>query len=299
MIHEVISISVPGADGPAPLTAYAPDNFPELGEDRLRPALIICPGGGYHFLSEREAEPVALRFAGLGFAAFVLRYHVFPQAQWPVPQRQLLASIAYLRDHWERYHVNPRAIIVMGFSAGGHLAGCAGLLWNRQELYKPLRRRSSLFRPDGAVLCYPVVTSGPAAHAGSIKNLTGGQDVRLLKLVSLEKQVTRQTPPFFIWHTADDTDVPVENAILLDKALTDKGASSELHIYPSGNHGQSLADQTVYAPGEAWRASAPCSVWVGHCTAWLHRNFGDYAIAPHPDERPKKSGGRRGRAESR
>lgn len=289
MIHEIIPITVPGADGPAPLTTYAPGSFPELGENRLRPALIICPGGGYHFLSEREAEPVALRFAGLGFAAFILRYHVFPQAQWPVPQQQLLSSIAYLRDHWEYFHIDPQAIVVMGFSAGGHLAGCAGLLWNRQELYKPLRRRSSLFRPNGAVLCYPVVTSGPAAHAGSIRNLTGGQDPRLLELASLEKQVTKQAPPFFLWHAADDTDVPVENAILLDKALRAKGVPSELHIYPSGNHGQSLADHTVYAPGDAWRASPNCAVWVSHCTAWLHRNFGDYAVAPHPDEQQKKT----------
>lgn len=288
MIHETIPITVPGADGAAPLLTYAPDNFPELGEDRLRPAVLICPGGGYHFLSDREAEPVALRFAGLGCAAFVLRYHVAPQAHWPVPQQQLLAAIAYLRDHWTRYHIDPHSIIVMGFSAGGHLAGCAGLLWNRQELYKPLHRRSSFFRPDGVVLCYPVVTSGPAAHQGSINNLTGQNNEKLRELVSLERQATKQAPPFFIWHAADDTCVPVENSLLLDKALQAKGVPSELHVYPSGNHGQSLADHTVYAPGEDWRASATCAVWVTHCAAWLRRHFGDYAIAPHPDELPPK-----------
>lgn len=288
MIHETIPISVPGADGAAPLLTYAPDDFPELGSGRLRPAIIICPGGGYHFLSEREAEPVALRFAGLGFAAFLLRYQVAPQARWPVPQRQLLSAIAFLRDNWERYHIDPHAIIVMGFSAGGHLAGCAGLLWNKQEIYKPLRRRPSQFRPDGAVLCYPVVTSGPAAHQGSIDNLTGQRYEELRELVSLENQVTKHAPPFFLWHAADDTCVPVENAILLDKALRAKGVPSELHIYPSGGHGQSLADATCYAPSEVWRASPNCAVWVNHCTTWLHRNFGAYAVAPHPDEAEKK-----------
>lgn len=287
MIYETIPILVPGADGAAELTVYAPGNFPELGPDRLRPALIICPGGGYHCLSEREGEPVALRFAGLGFAAFLLRYHVAPQARWPVPQQQLLASIAYVRDNWERYHVDPHAVIVMGFSAGGHLAGSAALMWNKQELYRPLRRRSSVFRPDGAVLCYPVVTGGEAAHRGSMENLLGERHDGLAELVSLENRVTRQAPPFFIWHAADDTCVPVENALLLDKALRDKGVASELHIYPSGGHGQSLADHTVYGPGEDWRASVPCSMWVAHCAAWLHRRFGDYAVAPHPDERVK------------
>lgn len=287
MIHETIPLTVPGADGPAELTAYVPGSFPELGEHRLRSAVIICPGGGYHCLSDREGEPVALRFAGLGFAAFLLRYHVAPQGRWPVPQRQLLAAVDHVRSNWERYHVDPHAVVVMGFSAGGHLAGSAGLLWNKRELYQPLRRRPSAFRPDGVVLCYPVVTSGTAAHRGSIEHLLGERYDELLELVSLEKQVPRQAPPFFIWHTADDVTVPVENALLLDKALRAKGVPSELHIYPSGGHAQSLADRTVFAPGEDWRASAPCAVWVEHCVAWLHRNFGEYAVAPHPDEREK------------
>lgn len=288
MIHETISLTVPGADGAAELITYAPDNFPELGADRLRPALIICPGGGYHFLTDREGEPVALRFAGLGCAAFLLKYHVAPRARWPVPQRQLLSAVAYVRDHWQRYHIDPHAVVVMGFSAGGHLAGSAGLMWNKQEIYRPLRRRPAVFRPDGAVLCYPVVTSGPAAHRGSMENLLGERYEELLELVSLERRVTRQAPPFFIWHTADDTCVPVENSLLLDKALRARGVESELHIYPHGSHGQSLADHTVFAPGQDWAVSAPCSMWVTHCAAWLHRHFGDYALAPHPDEAPKK-----------
>ena len=124
-----------------------------------------------------------------------------------------------------------------------------------------------------------------------LKFLLGERHDELVELVSLEKRVTRQAPPFFLWHTADDTCVPVENALLLDRALRARQVRSELHIYPSGGHGQSLADGTVYAPGEDWRASASCSVWVGHCADWLHRNFGDYAVAPHPDEiieQPKK-----------
>jgi len=273
MLHETVQLLVPGAEEPASLVTYAPGNFPELGSDRQRPAVIICPGGGYHRLSAREAEPVALRFAGLGFAAFILKYHTAPQARWPVPQRQLLAAIAYVRDHWRRYNVDPHAVVVMGFSAGGHLAGSAGLMWNKQEIYRPLRRRPSVFRPDGVVLCYPVVTGGASAHRGSMENLLGERHDELLELVSLENRVTRQAPPFFLWHTADDTCVPVENSLLLDKALRAKGVPSELHIYPSGGHAQSLADRTVYAPDQMYLLSVSCSVWVGYCDAWIQHHF--------------------------
>ena len=283
MLHETIHLSVPDADGAAELITYAPDPSPELGEGRLRTAIIICPGGGYHFLSDREGEPVALRFAGLGYATFILKYHVAPQGRWPVPQRQLLAAIAHLRTNWERYHVNPAAIVAMGFSAGGHLAGCSGTLWNKVEVYRPLRKRPALFRPDGVVLCYPVITSGPAAHQGSIDNLLGNRREELEGLVSLENHVTKRSPPFFIWHTVDDTCVPVENSLLMEKALRARGVDVELRVYPHGTHGQSLADHTVFSPENQWMASAPCAVWVQHCDAWLQRHFGQH---PAPGEKP-------------
>lgn len=283
MLHNIIQLSVPDADGAAELITYVPDASPELGEGRLRAAIIICPGGGYAFLSDREGEPVALRFAGLGYAAFVLKYHVAPRGRWPVPQRQLLAAIAHVRTNWEQFHIDPAAVVAMGFSAGGHLAGCSGTLWNKQELYRPLRKRSTLFRPDGVVLCYPVVTSGPAAHQESIDNLLGDRRAELEALVSLEKQVSQKSPPFFIWHTADDTSVPVENSLLLEKALRAKKVEVELRVYPHGKHGQSLADHTVFSPENQWMASPSCAVWVQHCDAWLQRHFGQH---PAPGEWP-------------
>ncbi|MCI9057165.1 MAG: alpha/beta hydrolase [Oscillospiraceae bacterium] len=273
MIHETIELVVPGADGGAPLTAYVPDNFPALGMDRRRPALIICPGGGYEHISDREAEPVALRFAGLGYAAFVLRYHVAPQGRWPVPQRQLLAAIDHVRVHCERYHVDPEKVIVLGFSAGGHLAGCAGTMWNKPEVYRALKKKSPAYRPDGMVLCYPVITSGPYGHRESFLNLLGERCDELADTVSLEKRVTRKTPPAFLWHTADDTLVPVENSLLMVKALEAREVPCELHIYPHGRHGQSLADHTVYAEADMHRLSVSCGVWVERCDAWLRRRF--------------------------
>lgn len=286
MRHETILLSVPGADTPTELITYIPDNLPELGEDRLRPALIICPGGGYHRLSDRESEPVALRFAGLGYAVFLLRYHTAPQGRYPLPQRQLLAAIDHVRSNRGAYHVMEHSVVVMGFSAGGHLAGCAGTIWNRPEIYRPLKKKSDAFRPDGMVLCYPVVTSGPMAHRGSIENLLGDQYEEKLRAVSLERLVTKRTPPAFLWHTADDTTVPVENTLLLAEALRAKGVRVECHIYPHGSHGQSLADRTVFAYGQMWQISVPCSTWVERCDAWLQRNFGRERLCPpsrHPE----------------
>ena len=273
MRHETILLSVPEATAPAELIAYVPDNFPELGMDRRRPALIICPGGGYAFLSDREGEPVALRFAGLGYAAFVLRYHTAPQAHYPIPQRQLLSAIDHVRTHAQEYHVDPSAIVAMGFSAGGHLAGCAALLWNRPEIVRPLSKKAAAYRPDGAVLCYPVVSSGVHGHRNSFLNLLGEQYDKKAASLSLENQVKKGAPPFFLWHTADDTTVPMENTRLLETALRDRGAPVETYIFPHGVHGQSLADSTVFAPDRQWQLSVPCAVWVERCHAWLQRNF--------------------------
>ena len=273
MRYEHIPLSVPGAHALAALTAYLPDNFPDLGPDRRRPALIICPGGAYRKLSNREGEPVALRFAGLGYAAFVLYYHVAPQALYPIPQRQLLAAIDHVRSHGEEYHVDGSAVIPMGFSAGGHLAGCAALLWNRPEIVRPLGKRAAAYRPDGAVLCYPVVSAGAHGHHESLQNLLGEQYPKKAPSLSLENQVKKGAPPFFLWHTADDTTVPMENTRLLETALRDRGVPVETHIFPHGVHGQSLADPTAFPPDRQWQISVPCAAWVERCHAWLRRNF--------------------------
>lgn len=273
MRHETVLLSVPGTSAPTELVTYVPDHFPELGKGRLRPALILCPGGGYHCLSPREDEPVALRFAGLGYAVFVLHYHVAPHVRYPIPQRQLLAAIDHVRTNSGAYHVDPCAVIPMGFSAGGHLACCAATLWNKAEIYRPLKKRAGAFRPDGAVLCYPVITSGPMAHRPSIQQLLGEQYEEKKDLVSLEKRVTGKTPPIFLWHTADDTTVPVENALLLERAMKARGLDVECHIYPHGSHAQSLADRTVFSPENLWQLSVPCAVWVPQCDAWLQRTF--------------------------
>lgn len=275
MRHETVLLAVPGAKAQTELITYVPDNFPETGLDTTRPAIIICPGGGYRFLSDREGEPVALRFAGLGYAAFVLKYHTAPVGQYPIPQRQILAAVDHVRSNAELYHVDPKAVLCMGFSAGGHLAASAGTFWNKPEVYRSLKKKSEAYRPDGLILGYPVITSGEFGHKGSFENLLGDNYEELLELVSLEKRVTRRTPPTFLWHTADDTTVPVENSLIFKAALEARGVPVEMHIYPHGVHGQSLADRTVFAPDKMWQLSAICNVWVSRCDTWIQRTFCD------------------------
>ena len=273
MRHDTVILPVPGVSEPTKLLTFVPDNFPEMGMDKRRPAIIVCPGGGYHFRSDREAEPVALRFMGLGCATFVLEYHYAPIGHYPTPQRQVLAAIDHVRSNCDEYHVNPNAILVMGFSAGGHLAGSAATMWKYPEVLEGLTKEPQAYRPDGVILAYPVITSGPKAHRGSFVNLLGDRYDELLDVTSLEKIVDEDTAPAFLWHTADDKLVPVENTLIMAEAMKSKGVGVEYHIYPHGTHGQSLADETVYSREGMRSMSTGCAIWVEHCMQWIRRNY--------------------------
>jgi len=210
MILETIAL------GQARLTVYARDNSSEIDPMRRYPAVLILPGGGYGFCSDREAEPVALPFLAAGCTAAVLRYSVAP-ARHPTQLHEATAAMAYLREHAGEYHINPTRIFVCGFSAGGHLAAMLGCLWHEAP-------QGELARPTGMILCYPVISGGEYAHRSSFENLTGG-DAALTEALSLEKRVDERTAPAFIWTTADDGAVPAMNSILMAQALATQGIS--------------------------------------------------------------------------
>ncbi len=142
------------------------------------------------------------------------------------------------------------------------------------KAYERERIENLIRRPNGMILCYPVVSSGPVGHRPSFENLLGEQYEELAEAVSIERCVRAATPPVFLWHTADDTTVPVENALLLREALEARGVPVECHIFPHGSHGQSLADPACFPPERAWRLSVPCGAWVEWCRAWIRRNYG-------------------------
>ncbi|MCI1135960.1 alpha/beta hydrolase [Enterococcus gallinarum] len=246
MIHEVIQ---PFSKSEATLTSYVIDNSEEMEQDRLRPAIIICPGGGYEFLSDREAEPIAIKMMSFGFQAFVLHYSIKPHV-YPLALQELAASVQLIRQNHSQWHVDPEKIIVAGFSAGGHLAASLGVFWQEDFLTETLSGANHEWCPNGLLLSYPVLSSGEFAHEGSFRALLGNRYDEQKAQLSLEKQVSRNTPPTFLWHTLEDGLVPAENSLLFAKQLRKFDIPYELHIFPRGGHGLSLGTKETASGGE-------------------------------------------------
>ncbi len=233
-----------------------------------RRAVIICPGGAYHFTSVREAEAVAMKFLAKGIQAFILWYSVEP-AVFPMALMELATAVKLVRDRSGEWGIALDKIAVMGFSAGGHLAGSLSVMWNKGFLAESLGVSENEIRPDGSILCYPVITSGEKAHRGSIENLLRGLPDDYLELVSLEKQVDSNTPPTFIWHTWTDEMVPVENSLYYMLALKEHNVSCEAHIYKEGPHGISLANRETARDPVAGSIVPEAQDWIDHAITWL------------------------------
>ena len=241
---------------------------PEIGI-RKRPAVIICPGGGYEYLSDRETLPVAMRFASHGINAFILRYSII--SPFPAALLELAYAVKYVRENAEKYDIDPDKILLCGFSAGGHLTASLGTLWNSEYL-QSIIGSTEMFKPNGMILCYPVITSGKYRHKGSIESILGkNPSEKMLELVSLEKQVSGKTPKTFIWHCSDDQTVPVENTINFTKALSQYKVPFECHIFPYGGHGLALADEST-AKHEG-HINTECAQWTKLAVEWIKREF--------------------------
>lgn len=265
MQHKVINIEVDGCT--ATLTTYLLDNSKEMDINRKRPMILICPGGGYSFVSSREAEPIAIQMLAMGFHAAILRYSVAP-AKFPTALVQLSKAVAYIRDNHEEMNVLKDKIIVAGFSAGGHLAASLGTFWHEQFLNDIMGVSQEQYKPNGLILSYPVITSGEFAHRGSFQSLLPDNKEELLDKVSLEKQVSEHTPPTFLWHTFEDGSVPVENSLLFASALRKCNVPFELHIYPRGGHGLALAnEETMSASGNG--VQQECTTWISLAGTWV------------------------------
>ena len=252
----------------ANLVAYLHDE-PKDAETKPRRAMVICPGGGYFALSWREDEPVAHAWHGEGFQAFVLHYGIGEHAREREPLIQACLAIRHIREHAAKYNVDPEHIFITGFSAGGHLAASAGVFWDHEAVRAAFGEvPTHLGRPDGMVLCYPVITSGEHAHRGSFLNLAGNQaSDEEQRQYSAEHFVSKTTPPAFLWHTADDNCVPVENSLLFASALSKHNVAFELHIYPHGPHGLSLCDERTWENNPAL-LSPIAAGWFALAARW-------------------------------
>lgn len=244
-------------------------NGEESGEMKARqkPAMVICPGGGYGMVSAREAEPVAMPFYSAGYNVFVLTYSILEQAKDFKPLCQLAATVAHIRKYSEQWLIDPNKVAVCGFSAGGHLAGSLGTLFNEPRFMEAFGRQEDV-RPNAMVLGYPVITSDEYAHQGSIRYVSGEEPgSEGYKWFGLDKHVDEDTPPVFLWHTSSDRAVPVENSIKMAAALSKSKVPFEMHIFPEGNHGMSVCSEEV-GSFDPYNAR-----WVQWSIQWLNRLF--------------------------
>ena len=252
-------------------TAYLRKNDEFLGEGHRFPAVIVCPGGGYARCSVREAEPVALRFVSEGYNCFVLNYPVAPD-RYPSSLLYLSAAVAWVRRNADELNVDPERVAVCGFSAAGHLCATLSAFWQEEFIARQLGLAPEENRPDASILCYPVITFGEFAHAGSRNNLLGEEpDPTLVEKLSIENSVTPLFPPTFLWNTYTDGVVPAENSLLLAASLRRAGVSVEFHMYHQGPHGLSMCDHTTATNENS--VNPHCASWFPLCCEWLSRVF--------------------------
>lgn len=247
---------------------------PELTKGR-RPAMIVFPGGGYAFTSDREAEPIASAYFAEGYNCFTVRYICGEKAKISNPLYDAAAAIAHVRTNAEKYCIDPDKIAIIGFSAGGHLAGYIATQWHRKDIAEKLGIDNELCKPNAAILSYPVITTNVPTHNGSFDNLLGtDRTPGLNKTANLDEHVDERTCPCFIWSTAKDGAVPVINSMTMAQALMDKGIDCELHIFPMGDHGLSRANAET-APDWGTEAYTIPYVarWMDWSINWLEQTF--------------------------
>ena len=258
----------PGATGSTEHDIPALLSFPVSADKANGCTVLVCPGGGYGGLAmDHEGQQIARWMNERGIHAYILRYRLGSHGyHHPIEMNDVLRAVRVVRHNATATGGDPNRIGIMGFSAGGHLASTAATHFDAGDANAtdPIDKVSS--RPDFAILCYPVITMEEAfTHKGSRRNLLGAENydnAELVELMSNEKQVTKDTPPTFIFHTTEDPAVPVENAIAFYSALRRNGvAAAELHIYQKGRHGVGLASKDPIL-----------STWPDRLDAWMGSN---------------------------
>lgn len=237
--------------GTGRLTAYVQDTSDEMQSAAVRPAMLVLPGGGYRFCSDREAEPIALAYLAHGFNAFVLRYAVGDDHPWTESYADGVAALEWIRDHAEEVGIDPAKVAVVGFSAGGHLAASLAV--------------SAPRRPDAVVLGYAVTLGEFGPRMGK----------EILDTVSA---VTEETSPTFVFSTFSDTVVPIRNSLEFQLALAAHEVPFESHIYLLGPHGISLANSAV-ASGRTSGVDEGVAQWLPDSVRFLRRVLGDFETA--------------------
>lgn len=285
------------------LTTYILEDSPELLNGKRRPAVIICPGGAYFSCSDREGEPVALKFASMGYHTFVLRYSTYGEGknefpdlsrplpvkehcQYPNPMRDIGKAMLMLHEHAAGWFVDTDRIAVCGFSAGAHNTAMYAVNWHEDVISGYFGESKEKFRPAAAILGYTLsdyVFMREAAKACNPMDMAFfaasntaflGEAVpseEMLETVSPAMHVSKNTPPVFLWATAADNLVPVQHSIRMAHALADQKIPFEMHIFEDGPHGLGLATQASAESKSQIYADA--AKWSDLAGSWLEKRF--------------------------
>lgn len=273
----------------ATLTAYIQDASMDQRFPIIRPAIMICPGGAYIGITEKEADPVAMRFLAAGFHVFILRYSIGTLfGKFPAPFIDAAKSILLVRENAKRWCVDPDKIVLCGFSTGGHVAAVLGTGWQDAYLSDALGCENELLKPSALILCYPLLD----LYQFNKKNLEKSSEMQpLLEMMfaatfgsthpskemieewNCNYLVTKQLPPTFLWTTAEDALVDIEENLDFIKALALSNIPYEFHVFEKGAHGLSLGDQTVGYSKLEVENHKNASKWVELALIWLENYF--------------------------
>ncbi len=234
----------------------------------LRPGLLIIPGGGYSYCSDREAEPIAIRMLAEGFNCFVLRYTC--NATYPVPHKEVGFVLDYLKKNHNEFNLLNKNLSLVGFSAGGHLAASFATIY--KEIAKLLNLNEENLKPFALVLGYPVITMlDQYTHSGTKSTITNDDPVLIEKL-SVEKNVTDDFPPTYIFSTEVDEAVPIQNSYLLIDELKKHNITYQAHIFEKGIHGGSLFTRAVYPNFTKQNMEAETNaIWASEAADFLNK----------------------------
>lgn len=285
------------------LTTYILQDSPELLNGGVRPAVLICPGGAYMSCSDREAEPVAVKFASMGYHAFVLRYSTYSEGtemfpdlskplpvkehcQHPMPMREIGNAMLIIRKHADEWHVDTDRVAVCGFSAGAHNAAMYATNWHTDTISEFFHEKKEKFRPAAVILGYTLSDyifmkentqhrKGMDAAFFEASNTAFVGEPKpsdeILDAISPARHVTENTPPMFLWATAEDELVPVQHSIRMAHALADHKVPFEMHIFEEGPHGLALSNQA--SAGSKSQIYPDAAKWADLAGAWLEKRF--------------------------
>jgi len=275
----------------AVLTAYIQDSFIDAKPIIHRPAVVICPGGAFIGITEKEAEPVALRFLSAGYQAFVLRYSIGAgMARFPAPFMDAAKAMMIVRENADRWSINPDQISICGFSAGGQVAAFLAATWHEDYLAKVLHADNHLFKPNALVLGYPLLDLHQLETKSMERSLemqpllemlfsavygTASPSVALVNEWNCMKRITSHMPSTFLWMTSEDDIADAETGLDFIKALLKNNIPYEFHVFEKGRHGLSLGNQSVGYSEADMKGCGSVHKWVDLALDWLAATFED------------------------